>query len=188
MSQRLFVAIQPDATTTAQLRDQLVGPRAALTGRPLRWNPEQQWHVTLLFTPNVRDHLVPELVDGLRCLATARPGFELALAGGGAFPELTWARHLIGLLDDPTDSLPALAQDCRSLAGGLGLEHPEGPYQPHLTLARTNKARNHAADAAWLRALRSDPWRVEEIVLVRSVLGIRGHAEHTVAATFPLGG
>lgn len=187
MSHRLFVAVQPVPHAVEALEQQLREPRRALAEAPMRWNPVPQWHVTLLFTPTVDQHALPALTEGLDRLAGGQQRFQLAVAGGGAFPTLERAHHLIALLDDPACALPALAAGCRSLADGLGLAHSDEPYQPHLTLARTNRARDHSSDAGWLRALATAPWPVEELVLVRSVLGIRGHAEHTVLHRSRLG-
>ena len=91
-TQRLFAAVLPPPEVVQWLDDLLESRR---TGWDLRWNPPHQWHVTTVFCPEVDDEQLDDFVDGLAEVARGTAPFELAIRGGGAFPELVRARHLI---------------------------------------------------------------------------------------------
>lgn len=145
--------------------------------------------MTTVFCPEVDDEQYERFTEALAQAAPTVDPFELAVAGGGAFPEMTAARHLICLLDDPRGALPELARECRRAARAAGLPVESRPYQPHLTLARANRPGDLSAWQPVLDALRSEPFEVDELVLVRSTLDAthRGRAIHDRVASFPLG-
>ncbi|GAA1371708.1 RNA 2',3'-cyclic phosphodiesterase [Luteococcus sanguinis] len=158
-------------------------------GWDLRWNQPHQWHVTTVFCPEVDDEQLDDFVDGLAEVARGTAPFELAIRGGGAFPELVRARHLIALLDDPADGLPELARGSRRAARRAGIQIESRPYQPHLTLARANRPSDLSAWEPVLQDLDGPRFGVAELALVRSTLDTRQHgrATHTPVARLPLG-
>lgn len=128
-------------------------------------------------------------MDGLAEVARETAPFELAIRGGGAFPELVRARHLFALLDDPADGLPELARGSRRAARRAGIQIESRPYKPHLTLARANRPSDLSAWEPVLQDLDGPRFGVAELALVRSTLDPRAHgrAVHTRVAHLPLG-
>jgi 2'-5' RNA ligase len=180
---RMFVAVRPPEEVLDGLAD-FVEPRRE-SGSPLRWAPPGQWHVTLAFLPQVSDRHQEPLAERLRDTAAAATGFELALAGAGAFPDPARARVLWAGVDGELERLGRLARTVRSACGRAGTEVQGGEFRPHLTLARLNTPIDVTR---WLRVfqlLRSEPWWVGELLLVESQLG-SGPARHRVVEEFAL--
>lgn len=184
---RLFTAVVPPREVLAELDDALELPRN-LAAPEVRWSPPQNWHVTLLFTPTVPDHALDDYLAALEGIARGASPFPLALRGGGAFPRLDAARHLIALLDDPAGGLPALAAECRRVAAPLGIGFDQHPYQPHLTLARLNRPADQSASEPWLVRLATSEWQADRLAVVESLRGPRNHSQYTLLASWPLTG
>ena len=159
---RLFVQVRPPQPALDHLGAALRGLRTS--------NPEQ-WHVTLAFLGEVDDPGV--LTAGLRAAAQLHEPFSLRLAGSGSFgPRATWVA--VGGDVDALRSLAVHVQDaCRD--AGVALERRA--YRPHLTVGRVDPTR--------LTAYEGPAFRVDELQLVRSVLGQR--AVHHVLERHPLG-
>ncbi|MEL4504056.1 RNA 2',3'-cyclic phosphodiesterase [Luteococcus sp. H138] len=186
-SHRLFTAVLPPREIIAELDDALELPRS-LSGPAVRWSPLENWHVTLLFTPTLADDALDDYAAALAGVAAQSAPFPLAVSGGGAFPRLAAARHLVALLDDPDEGLPALAAGCRRVAGPLGIGFEHRPYQPHLTLARLNRPADQSASEPWLSRLTTSSWWADRLALVESVQGPRNHSQYAVVESWQLTG
>jgi 2'-5' RNA ligase len=162
---RLFVAVRPPPPAIAHLA------AAVSASQPSR---ADHWHITSAFLGDVQP--TEGLYDGLRDAAARRSPFELHLTGGGTFSgaRVVWAgvggdlEQLIGLASDVQDA-------CRN--AGVALERRR--YRPHLTVGRAGRV-----DPEVLRGYLGPTWPVQEIELVRSVLGKT--AAHTVVERFRL--
>lgn len=179
---RLFAAALPPIEVVEAL-DEWLQPRRE--GWRLKWTPPRQWHVTTLFAPEVTAEQHELLSAGLARTAESLEPFKVRLKGGGAFPEFTAAHHLVVMLDDPSGGLNAIADGCRRAAREAGLPVEERPYQPHLTLARSNVAADLTVWHHALAGTSSEWWTVDRLALVRSMLapGHRGQATHQVIET-----
>lgn len=149
-----------------------------------RWSDPDQWHVTLAFAAAVEEWRVESLAAALADVATRHARFDLAIAGGGAFPDPDSARVLYAGLDVGADpEAPArLATSVRAAFARAGAEVDGGRFRPHLTLARL---RRPTSATRWLRILdsyRGPVWTASEIVLVHSHLGegARGRPRHEI--------
>lgn len=188
---RMFAAVMPPPEVLEHL-EEFLAPRqeARVEGRPLRWTPVAQWHVTLAFMEHVPDRAYDDLVDRLAAAAARRRPVEARLAGAGAFPDPSRARLLYaGIETDPVE-LERMATGARHAAVAAGVEVDGQRFRPHLTVARVARP---VEATRWLRVLETyagPAWRVEEVALVASHLGEGpgGKARHEVVATFPLGG
>lgn len=108
----------------------------------------------------------------------------------GAFPS-PYAAHALwlGVGDRGDGSLEALARRCRTAGSRVGATVQGGGFVGHLTVARSGPP---VEATRWLRVLDAFApltWRVGEIALVESRLGVGvgGSARHTEVRTFPLG-
>ena len=180
---RMFVAVRPPKPVLADL-ERYVEPRRD-SDFTMRWTRPQSWHLTLAFLAEVADRQLDELVERLSDTATGVAGFELSLAGAGAFPNPARAKLLWAGVDGEVARLAALAGKVRSACSRSGVAVEGGQFRPHLTLARLNRPLDVTR---WLRIFelyRSAPWPVAELVLYQSHLG-GGPARYQVIEEFPL--
>jgi RNA 2',3'-cyclic 3'-phosphodiesterase len=165
----LFIAMWPPA----EVLDMLAGlPRPDVRG--VRWTTRDQWHVTLRFLGELSDSdadAVSRALDGL--------------AGSGALPvELGPATRVLGsaVLCAPVAGLEALAGLVVAATAGVGPPPEHRRFRGHVTLARGRRG-------VRLGGLAGTPvagtWTVEEVHLVRSVLG-RGGARYETIGIVPL--
>jgi 2'-5' RNA ligase len=198
---RMFTAVVPPDDVIEGL-DEFLEPRRDATERPtgdlrrpperLRWTRPESWHLTLGFMASVPERSLEDLLERLERAAHRRTPFELAIAGGGAFPNVGRAKLLYAAVegaDTALEELSRLATGARAAAGKAGAPADGSAFRPHLTLARMR----HPVEATrWVRVLstcRSRPFLVEELVLVQSHLGEgpRNRPRYETVATFPLG-
>lgn len=185
MSRRLFLAVLPPVPVRDELEG-FVGPRREAEPA-LRWVQPEHWHVTLAFLGQVTDDDADQLTDRLVPIAQRSAPFELALGGAGCFPHPGAAKALWLGAQVGASELEALARRCRTAASRTGIQVDGGRFQPHLTLARSNRG---TAARRWLSLLDTFgtfSWEVTDFVLIDSEL-TRGGPRHRVAERFALAG
>jgi 2'-5' RNA ligase len=169
---RLFVAAWPSPEVRAALRS------IARDERPgLRWTPEESWHVTLRFLGEVPD---PEpVIDALAAELPGRGARPATLAGRTAL--------LGSVLVVPVDGLRSLATLVRLATSRLGEPPRPDPFEGHVTVARGGRPgvdpelAGRPVDAAPLS------WPVDEVAIVRSVVGgAEPGSRYETLATVPL--
>jgi len=175
---RLFVAIRPPEA----IRDRLVD---AMDDSPeLRWVGDEQLHLTLRFIGEVERPLADDLALALSRIRSAP--FELRVTGVGLFEQRSGGALWAGV--QPKEPVAALASKVERACVGAGLEPERRAFHPHITLARW-KRRESAAAQAFLernRALVTDPFKVDRVILYESHLSRHGPHYEAVAA-YPLG-
>jgi len=187
----MFVALTPPAAVIEDL-EEFLAPRQE-AGPGFRWTSPEQWHVTLSFMPVVADHQIDELEERLARAARRRTPFDMAVAGGGAFPDPGRAKVIFAGVEptsaDAGEELRRLSRGARAAASKSGAVAEGGRFHPHVTLARTARP---VEASRWLRVLeayRSPSWRSTQVNLVESHLGEgpRRRPRYEVRAAFPLG-
>jgi 2'-5' RNA ligase len=78
---------------------------------------------------------------------------------------------LFAATDDPTATLPELADRCHHAATTSGIAVARQKFHPHLTLARRNRPSDGSRYVRALGELETATWTVDDIVLVQSFLG-----------------
>ena len=187
---RLFVAWElPEALLAAleRLQGELRAQAPAL-----RWVRLQGIHLTLKFLGEVGESRVPAIIEALRRAAEPTAPLAIALGRPGSFggrqgPTVIWVR-----LEGDLEALAHLQRQVEGALAPLGFPPEERPFHPHLTLARVPP--ESAADGRRLEALlptahlpSPEPFTIEEISLMRSILG-PGGAAYQRLATLPLAG
>jgi 2'-5' RNA ligase len=164
---RLFAAVVPPETVTAELAGEVERLRTLPGADRLHWTAQASWHFTLAFYGEVEDELVPELSRRLGRAAHRHQPFELRLAGGGRFARsVVWA----GADGDP-DPMRRLADSAAEGARRAGVPMEDHrPYEPHLTIARNRTRMSLRPYADALADFEGSPWTVERLRLVRSNL------------------
>ena len=166
--------------------ERFIGPRREAEPA-LRWVQPEHWHLTLAFLGDVAEDPMDRLIDNLQPVAAAAAPFELTLGGAGSFPHPGAAKALWLGVQDGGDPLEALARRCRTAAARCDIHVEGGRFQPHLTVARSNRG---FAARRWLELLDtfgSFQWWVTDFVLIDSEL-TRGGPRHRVAQRFVLAG
>ena len=184
----MFAAVVPPDDVLEELEEFLAPRREAA---PFRWTAPEQWHLTLAFMESVPERSLDDLLERLTRAGRRRTPFPVALAGGGAFPDVTRARVLYAGVDaapEALEELRRLSTGARAAAAKAGAPVDGAAFRPHLTLARMNRP---VEATRWLRVLgtyRSRLFTVEELVLVRSHLGQgpRNRPRYETVARFPL--
>ena len=150
---RLFVAVYPPDEVRWDLRRHLI----AAGGVGGRLTPIERWHITLAFLGEVEAERLTAVQRALDLVSVPK-GIELRLRGGGRF-----GRGRSSVLWAGVDG--KLGELHREVCERLEL--PECDFTPHLTVA-------YRDDPAVRRALRGyagPTWSLDEMALVRSVLG-----------------
>ena len=184
----MFVALVPPEPVLEDLGEFLAPRQESEPG--FRWTTSEQWHVTLAFMPAVPERVLDDLVARLERAAGRRTPFEVALAGGGAFPHPADAKVLYTRVETAAqEELRRLAVGARAAAGKAGAEAAGGRFRPHLTLARTGRPRDVTRWIRVLESYRGPSWEASEITLVASHLGEgpRNRPRYEVVNTFSLG-
>ena len=186
---RMFVAVVPPEDALEDLAA-FLGPRQG-AGTELRWTVPDQWHVTLAFMADAPERTLDDLEERLARAAARRTAFELAVAGGGAFPNAARARVLyagLGADEAARTELHRLATGARAAAGKAGAAVEGGRFRPHLTVARLRRPTESTRWVRLLDAYRGPSWTASEISLVASHLGEgpRNRPRHELVASFPL--
>jgi RNA 2',3'-cyclic 3'-phosphodiesterase len=134
---RLFIALEIPAEIQQNVYTQTAGFRQGID-RLVRWVPISNMHLTLKFLGEVSANNVEFLVQMLRTEAALLPGFDIHLAGLGAFPNLRQPRVLYIGVQAPA-ALNALQHGIESASRRLGYEAEERPFSAHLTLGRVRQ-------------------------------------------------
>ncbi|MYB77080.1 MAG: RNA 2',3'-cyclic phosphodiesterase [Chloroflexi bacterium] len=188
-TERLFLAIALPENVRSCLveRMRVVNARAV----KVRWVPAKNIHTTLKFfgdTPAEQKAVIENTME--RVVARVQP-FDLAIAGvkivrRGRRPQMVWAT-----VTDSDGELRRLHGRTERLLEQGGFSRERRPLSPHITLARVRDGiapwEQHMLEEWSLaqRDLAPVPFRVEDVVLMRSELKLRG-AEYTVCRRFKL--
>ena len=185
MGERLFAAVVPPPDVAAELSG-WVDPRR---DDAWRWLDASAWHVTLSFYEDVEPWRYEALVERLGAAATRTGVFPLSLRSVGCFASVDKAHVLFAGTDDPTATLPDLAERCHHAATTSGIAVARQKLHPHLTLARRNRASDGSRYVRALGELETATWTVGEVVLVQSFLGEgpAGSPRYVVRERFRLG-
>ena len=175
---RLFVAL-PVAddvrTAVAELMTAVAGASIdeRAFGQP-RWVRVEGLHVTMRFLGATPDEKQPALAAALRAAAVGVAPFEIALSGGGAFPNAARPRVLWIGIAEGADRIESLVERLAAQLEPLGWPRESRPFTPHLTLARTDGVPGADERARTLAELAHDvrlSWTADRIILYRSIVG-----------------
>ena len=175
---RLFMAVPvADEVREAvrRLMEELAGAAIDVRGpgQP-RWVRVDGLHLTLRFLGATPDGRLAELSAAVAATARGVAPFRVELNGGGAFPTTQRPRVLWIGIGAGRAELEALTQRLNGELERLGWPRDDRPFQPHLTLARTDGVPGAGRKAEHLIELAKDvrlDWQADSLILYRSNLG-----------------
>lgn len=174
---RLFVALRPPRV----IREQLVAAMHGISAA--RWQSDDQLHLTLRFIGEVDRHRAEDIAAVLGNLHA--PAIIARLAGVGLF-ERRGHPHTVWAGVEPQEPLGALHRKVDQLLARVGVAPDTRAFQPHITIARLNRATGPVAPFLALHSdLASAPFAFGHALLYESEMGRGGSRYHPVAR-YPL--
>jgi len=188
-------ALRERAQSVAQRRDERgesrSGKREVDLRSALRFQPPENWHLTLRFLGPVAAAPLEKLLRGAREALASQQGFSLRLGAAIALPERRPQVIALSVGAEADDALAQLAATLNDVAQQCGFESEDRRFLPHVTLARLRRGVRGAALRAWgvatFAAAGEAVQRVREAVLFRSDLQ-PGGAQYTPLERLALGG
>lgn len=174
---RLFVAIRPPKLIREILLDTMEG------AADVRWQDEEQLHLTLRFIGEVDRHLAEYIALALG--RVRQPRFELRLDRIGSFDrKIGGATLWAGVA--PPEPLHALHKKIDHVVQQAGAAAERRAYAPHITMGRlTRGSRKETAFGARAGGLSSPPFPVDSFILYESRLSAKG-ASYDIIERYPL--
>lgn len=173
---RLFVAIRPPAAIRSILLEAMHGVRG------VRWQSEDQLHLTLRFIGEVDRHVANDVAAVLGGIH--QPAFPIALSGVGRFERRGQGALWAGV--SPHDQLRELHKKIDQAFQRIGIEPEARAYHPHITLARFSRGIGPIdAFVEQSGGLSSAPFTVDSFALFESHLASEG-ALYSIAERYPL--
>jgi 2'-5' RNA ligase len=155
---------------------------------PVRWVPEDLFHLTMKFLGTVKPSCVPDIEGTLERVAQSTDAFPLEIGGFGAFPTIRRPRVLwVGV--EPSPALRCLKQDLEWGLSEQGFGREARAFHPHFTVGRATSEEGAGAyrgldDLASELVYRSEA-EVKRIDLMESHLSSSG-PRYEVLSSFPL--
>ncbi len=141
---RLFVAVplsdEAVATVSALVEEVRAGTHSTgrRRGRDVRWVRLDGLHLTLRFIGPTVEARIPAVVEAVRAAAAGEPPFMIRIDGAGAFPNPNRPRALWLGVGEGGEELTRLAGALDARLVDAGWPASDRPFQPHLTLARSD--------------------------------------------------
>lgn len=174
---RLFVALRPPRP----VRQQLIAAMHGISG--VRWQNDDQLHLTLRFIGEVDRHRAEDIAAALGSLYA--PVVEARITGVNLF-ERQGRPHMVWAGAEPHAPLAALHRKVDQLLARVGVAPETRAFVPHITLARLNRGSGPVASFLALNSdLASEPFRFGHVTLYESEMGHGGSRYHPVAR-YPL--
>jgi 2'-5' RNA ligase len=184
---RVFVAVDPGADLLEKVEALLkeLTPRAPSA----KWVEPGGLHITIAFLGEIAEERLPLVTAAAETAAALHRPLTLRIAKGGIFGTRRRPRVLWLGASGAVDALAAVRRDLeQALAVSAGYTPEEGPFDPHLTLARSRDPRGDPALEACAQAIEEVDFgetKIRELVVYKSDLGPKG-AKYTALARAPL--
>jgi 2'-5' RNA ligase len=179
---RSFVAVSISEGARRQIAD-LLGRLRRESGPGVRWVRPELMHLTLAFLGEVSADFLEPAKGALSEVAARRDAFTMRLKGLGAFPSSSRARVVWIGTEQGKGEVCALQADVVRALSAFGYRPERRPFSPHLTLGRL-RIPDDVSRAVAVQ-FESEPFRIDQLVLFRSVLG-PGGPTYSRLSEFPL--
>jgi 2'-5' RNA ligase len=146
-------------------------------------------HLTIAFLGEIAEERLPLVTAAAESAAALHRPLTLRIAKGGTFGTPRRPRVLWLGVSGAVDALTSLRRDLeQALAVSAGYTPEDGPFEPHLTLARSRDPRGDPALEACAQAIAEVDFgetRIGELLVYKSDLGPKG-TRYTALARAPL--
>jgi 2'-5' RNA ligase len=181
---RTFIALP--ALPTVQQAIAEVQKKLKTVQADVKWEPQDKFHITLIFLGNVEQSKLERLSTALAKSFQQFRSFTISYESIGAFPTIRNPRIVwIGIQSNQTvlDLQAAAGQVCAE----FGFPKEDRVFHPHITLGRVKETRNVVRLTEAIKTVTFDPIEMycSEIVLMKSELHPSGSI-YTILKTFPL--
>ncbi len=163
-----------------------------LEGKPVRWVPSGNVHLTLKFLGDVSLSNIDMLTKMMSNELNGQRAFEISIGGLGAYPNARRPRVLWVGVEAPGE-LDTLHRCIESQVTRLGYAAEKRPFSAHLTLGRVSRNASAQEVRSISQIVQNETVsflgvaRVQEVHLFRSELKSTG-AKYTSLFSAPLGG
>jgi RNA 2',3'-cyclic 3'-phosphodiesterase len=148
---RLFVGVELDdrlrAASAAAAEDLERQLQVARSNLVVRWTPEQNLHITLVFLGHVQDENAVAIRASLQTIGSVS-AFPFTIGGAGIFPPSGPPRILWLGVSRGVDRFTNLYGELATRLLPLGYEAEARPYHPHVTVGRIKDAGRAASRTA----------------------------------------
>ena len=168
---RSFLAIELPKSIVKKIEE--VQDELKLSRADVRWVSPGKIHLTLKFFGNIDESKIESIVQAIEGPGKATPSFSLKVKGLGAFPHLKNPRVVWMGLTEGRDNLTTFQRQLEEELEKIGFEREERPFQPHLTLGRSNSSRRRDELSGMMEKYREEEFGefpVEKVVLFKSDL------------------
>ena len=185
---RSFLAIELPKTILKKI-DEVQGD-LKLSRADVRWVSPEKIHLTLKFFGNIDESKIEAIVEAIERPVKGTLGFFIKVKGLGAFPHLKNPRVVWMGLAEGKEILTSFQRQLEGELEKIGFEREERPFQPHLTLGRSNSSRGRDELVGMIEQRREEEFGeipVEKVVLFKSELRPSGPI-YTALRELKLGG
>ena len=138
---RAFIALELPIEIQQRLAQVTNQLKQELAGIPIRWVPENNIHLTLMFLGDVSDSNLQMVKDNLVSEVVNHLPFEISVGGLGVFPSLQRPRVIWVGVEAPGE-LMAVQSGIEHRMIRLGYAGEGRPFSPHLTVGRVSRNAN----------------------------------------------
>ncbi len=136
-TRRLFFALPIDSETGKSLKP--VFRKLSEYKINLTVVSPENYHITLKFLGNVREHEFQSLIRQLNSFTIEKKTLSYTARGLGAFPAIRRARVLWCGIQTDTEYIEYIKNSVEDIALNVGIKREKRRFKPHLTLARVRK-------------------------------------------------
>jgi 2'-5' RNA ligase len=172
---RAFIAIELPGEMKRELTRLQERLKRACNYCPARWVAAENIHLTLNFLGDVPMAKLDDIKTAISQACSEFEPFELTMDGLGAFPNLERPHVVWAGLGGDTERLSGLQQQLERLLAGLGFNHENRLFSPHLTLARVRDEASAADKKRLGQAIGSTTCDTSCVIPVRYVHLIKSH-------------
>ena len=179
---RLFAALN----IPEEIKDKIFGYCFDAVENPseYKWEAKEKIHLTLKFIGDVKDELLPEIIDEIE-FVKRYSSFNCTISKFGFFfrdrePKILWCNL------DTDDSLVRLVDELDKRLGIFGIEVEKRKFKGHLTLLRIKKSVNEKLIQGF-KEYKFDPvnFNTNQVALIQSILKPTG-SEYKVLKIYEL--
>ena len=174
---RVFCAIDVPHNVRARLMAYVNELREEFPHAKASWSRPDNIHLTLKFLGEIPQSRVDSLSKAAEHAARSLEPFTVRLDGTGVFPTHDAPRVLWVGIEDPDAGLGKLYRALESECRAAGFPREQRPFHAHITIARIRRTDAGSRDLAHRHrklAFTSDPFKVNTLRVIRSILDSRG--------------